>query len=53
MDLPIDDNELSRIIKLLKDNNEYELAERLIMIRKLQKQGKPYKAMLRQQGWVI
>ena len=53
MDLPIDDSELKIIIDLLRLDNQHELAERLVMVRKLQKEGKPYKSMFREMGWVI
>ena len=47
MDLPINEKELDKIIFALVDQDE--LRNKLIIVRSLMKEGKPYKKILREQ----
>ena len=51
MDLPINEQELDKIIFALVDHDE--LRNKLIMVKSLMEQGLPYKKILREQYGMV
>ena len=49
MDLPINEYELSVIIAALEQNGRWELRDRLLLVKQLMSEGKPYKKILREE----
>lgn len=53
MDLPINEYELGVIIESLKQQGRWDLYDRLVLVRDLMAQGKPYKKILREDHDII
>jgi hypothetical protein len=53
MDLPINEYELSVIIKSLEKEGRWELRDRLVLVEQLIKEGKPYKKILREEYNIV
>ena len=49
MDLPINEYELSVIIESLQRDGRWELRDRLLLVKTLMEDGKPYKKILREE----
>jgi hypothetical protein len=53
MDLPVNEYELSVIIKSLEKDGRWELRDRLALVEQLIKEGKPYKKILREEYNIV
>jgi hypothetical protein len=53
MDLPINDYELQIIIKALEKDSQWALYDRLLLVKKLKDEGKPYKKILREEYGIV
>jgi len=53
MDLPINEYELRVIIDTLIQKGRWDLADRLLLVESLMKEGKPYKKILREQYGMV
>ena len=53
MDLPINEYELQVIIKSLERDGRWELRDRLILVERLMREGKPYKKILREEYNIV
>jgi len=53
MDLPINDNELAKIVSALTLGGDTALYQKLKLVKELREQGKPYKKILREQYGMI
>lgn len=53
MDLPINEYELNVIIKALEREGRWDLYDRLVLVEKLMKEGKPYKKILREEHNIV
>ncbi len=53
MDLPINEYELSVIIKELERAGRWELRDRLLLVSELMATGKPYKKILREEYNIV
>ena len=53
MDLPINDNELAKIVSALTLGGDTALYQKLKLVKELSEQGKPYKKILREQYGMV
>jgi hypothetical protein len=53
MDLPINEYELSVIIEALQRDGRWELRDRLLLVKQLMEEGKPYKKILREEYNIV
>jgi hypothetical protein len=53
MDLPINDYELEVIIDALQRDGRWALYDRLLLVKKLKDEGKPYKKILREEYGIV
>ena len=53
MDLPINDYELKVIVDVLMEKGRWELADKLLLVKELREQGKPYKKILREEHGIV
>lgn len=53
MDLPIDKNELEVVIKSLSVAEQWELADKLRLVKSLMDKGLPYKKILREEHGMV
>lgn len=53
MDLPINDNELTTIIKAMSLGGDTALYQKLKLVKELKDQGLPYKKILREQYGMV
>lgn len=53
MDLPINEYDLSIIIKALGKEGRWDLYDRLLLVEELMRDGKPYKKILREQYNIV
>lgn len=49
MDLPINQYELGVIVSALERDGRWDLRDRLLLVKELMEQGKPYKKILREE----
>lgn len=53
MDLPINNSEFLTIIESLRRDGRWELADKLALVEKLMREGKPYKKILREKYNIV
>ena len=53
MDLPINEYELKVIIDVLMEKGRWELADKLVLVKDLMAEGKPYKKILREEHGIV
>jgi hypothetical protein len=53
VDLPINDYELQIIIDALEKDERWALYDRLLLVKQLKEEGKPYKKILREEYGIV